>query len=528
MALKKCIALMLAVFMVLSMAACGGANPAPTTRPAASGNPDAIFPETLSIYGPLDSRILTAGGTDHNSCDSWKEIERVTGTKIEWTIPATGVDANQDLNLLITSGKLPDIIRFNWSAAPGGISQYYEDKVILRLTDLINDHMPNLNRLLTDRNIRRNLIYNEDDIFFIPEIRNEDEMNVFYGLMIRADWLEELGLSEPETIDELYDVLVAFRDNKNENGDAWAMSGIGFGPGGGWPIGNLLWAFGVTSKFYQVGGTVKYGVMEPEFAEGMAYIAKLYAEGLIDPDYSIQDRASLDGKWMNDLVGFEYGIQPTMRNRTMEGTGFICLGLNWLKKDMNSPGYCFDLNYISNMNIGNSAAITTACKEPEKAARWLDFIFSEQGAIITNYGIEGRGYTLSADGKPVATEEYINSFDAMYLYSFHTSSLFPSLRYWDTYKISLHPYGAQSIERWTKTADLSRMLPSLPFTTEEQQETNDQLADITTYVDEQISRLVTGQISVDSIPEIRDRLTQMGIQNCIDIYQRVYDRLKSN
>jgi len=47
-------------------------------------------------------------------------------------------------------------------------------------------------------------------------------------------------------------------------------------------------------------------------------------------------------------------------------------------------------------------------------------------------------------------------------------------------------------------------------------------------VDEQISRLVTGQISVDSIPEIRDRLTQMGIQNCIDIYQRVYDRLKSN
>ncbi|MDR1060609.1 MAG: extracellular solute-binding protein [Clostridiales bacterium] len=485
------------------------------------------YPETLRIYASLDERITKAGKKDYNDVAAYQELERRTGTKIVWTLPPAGADANQDLNLLITSGDLPDIIRFGWNAAPGGVDKYYQDGVILRLTELLGEHMPNIDRLLTERDIKKSLVYNADDIYFIPEIRKEGELNVFRGPVIRGDWLEQLGLPAPQTIDELRGALAAFRDSKPGGADTWGMSGISFLEGN-FPIGKLLWPFGIHYDFYQVDGKVKYGPMEPEFADGMAYIHELYDDGLIDPDYSVQDRTTLDGKFMNHQVGFEYGMQPTMMNNSMadSDSGFAATGMGWPKLDAGSPGYVFDAEYSSWMLIQNSAAITTACKEPEKAAHWLNFIFGDEGALITNYGVEGESYTMEG-GKPVFTEEFLNLGDEQYLYFIGSSSTFPTLRLWDTYSISLHERGADAIEKWTASADLSRLLPNIPLTAEEQQSVNDQLLDIKTYIGEQISWLVTGQAGAGDIPAIRAKLEDMGIQNCIDIYQAAYDRYLS-
>ena len=52
--------------------------------------------------------------------------------------------------------------------------------------------------------------------------------------------------------------------------------------------------------------------------------------------------------------------------------------------------------------------ITTACKNPELAAKWLDFQYSEQGQLLNWYGIEGETYTLDADGKPQFTDMVLN------------------------------------------------------------------------------------------------------------------------
>lgn len=56
----------------------------------------------------------------------------------------------------------------------------------------------------------------------------------------------------------------------------------------------------------------------------------------------------------------------------------------------------------------NPVYITTSCKNPELAARWLDFQYSKEGVLLNWYGIEGKTYTLDANGNPVFMEMITN------------------------------------------------------------------------------------------------------------------------
>ena len=68
--------------------------------------------------------------------------------------------------------------------------------------------MPNYARLLEERNCRKVLTYNEDDIYFISEIRKDSNMSVYMGPIMRGDWLDKLKLEAPNTLDELHTCLL--------------------------------------------------------------------------------------------------------------------------------------------------------------------------------------------------------------------------------------------------------------------------------------------------------------------------------
>lgn len=488
---------------------------------------DVGYPEELTIFAPLSEHLSKTGAKDNNACAVFPELEKITGTKVTWQHPAVGGDMATQFNLLVTSGNYPDLIQYNWPSASGGVDTYVSDGVIIRLTELIDNYMPNYARLLEERNCRKVLTYNEDDIYFISEIRKDSNMSVYMGPIMRGDWLDKLKLEAPNTLDELHTVLKAFKegDPNGDGSEVWAMSGITFT--GFFPVGSLLWPYGIHFGFYQVDGQIQYGPLQPEFADGMSYIHDLYAEGLLDPDYSIQDRNAVDGKFMNNQVGYEYGIQPSKMNNAMKDTGFRAEGIEHLRLSEDSPAYVFDTNYISYLNTGCSLAISTNCKEPEKAAHWLDYLFTDEGAMLTNYGVEGSAYTI-VDGKPKFTEEFLEKqSESFATYNFGVMSTFPSLRMWETYSETLNPISAKGIETWSKSADTSRTLPTLTFTTEEQQTITDKYTDIQTYITEQYDKLVNGNTPLSDIPTIQEKIKAMGIEDVIAAYQAALDRYNS-
>ncbi len=382
---KTLVSLLLVLVMVLGMFAGTGAVAE-----------DVGYPEEITIFTGLTEHLSKIGVTNYNETVFWQELEKRTGTHVEFEHLPAGADMMAQVNLMVASNDLPDIINgVNWKTVPDGANIWEEDGVIIDLTELIPVYMPNYYAAIMELPFSIAELSIGGKMYYISDIQHGVP---FEGPNIREDWLKAAGMETPTTVDELYDVLVYFRDNDmNGDGDAtneWPMSGLG-ATSIGWSPLNLMWAWGVHYSYQLVDGQVTHGMLLPEFAEAIGTVAKFYAEGLLDPDYSTQDRTALDGKYMNHLVGMEYGIQPTKMNNALnkeavEGQ-FKAGSVPNLKLTADSPSYVFDTMYISLLK-GASAAITGACEEPEKVLHWFDYIYSPEGSLLFNWGIEGESF----------------------------------------------------------------------------------------------------------------------------------------
>lgn len=518
--MRKLLVLCLAAVMLLSLA-----NVAAESE----------YPDELTIFCNLSEHVSKVGAQSLNDTFMFQEMERITGTKVTWIHPAVGSDVDAQINLMVASSDLPDlIVRSNWKTFGGSPTIWAEDGVIHDLTDLIPAYMPNYWSYLSEQEYAIRDLSVDGKMYFISEIQHGMP---FSGPVYRADWLEKLGLEYPETLDELYDVLVAFRDmdpNGNGQKDEWAMSGLDLKNSNFSPA-YLAHAFGITLNFMQIDGVVTHGALQPEFTDAMAYINKLYTEGLLDPDYATQDRNALDGKFMNDLVGFEWGIQPTKMNSALaDTTPFRAVGGPNFKVTPDGKPYVFHTMYISALTSSCDTAVTTACEEPGKALHWLDFLYGGEGSILANFGIENESFVY-VDGVPtadftggLAKHPNYSADDLRYLYRIVGTSTFPMRMAYESYAAGLHPNSREGVDRWSVTADSSRMLPNISLTVEETEQINDKLVDIDTFVSIQYDKLINGQVSLSEIPNIQKTLVDMGINDCIAIYQAALDRYMGN
>ena len=520
------IVLMLVLTMVLTCASTGAT--------AQSSKTPKEYPETVKIFTPLNEHLSKLGVVSYNETYFWQELEARTGTHTEFVHLPAGADIMTQVNLMVASRDLPDIIvGVDWKTVTGGAPLWEEDGVIIDLTDLIPEYMPNYYSAIQEVPYWEPTLSVDGKMYYISDIQHGV---IYQGPNIRGDWLEAAGLEVPSTIDELYDVLVYFKENDmNGNGDAndeWPMSGM-TPTAVGWSPYNLMWAWGVHYDFQLVDGKVTHGMLLPEFEEAVTFLHKIYSEGLLDPDYATQDRTALDGKYMNNLVGMEYGIQPSKMNNALNPdcneNGFKAIGLPNLKLTADSPAYVFDQVYIT-LFTGAKAAITGSCAEPEKVLTWIDYIFGDEGSLLFNYGLEHLSFEYDANGEPYI--DYTGGLaanpdvsDVSYLYSISGTSAFPIHMSSTRFKSTMHPYSAEAADNWAASYDISRLLPSLSLSAEQLEEINDDLVDIQTYVSVQMDKLVNGQVAIETIPEIQKKLVDMGINDIIAVYQSVYDEL---
>lgn len=206
------------------------ATPAPGT--AGEEKPDAVASivdnsklTKVTVFADIDPTVKETS-KDLNENEAFKELERRTGVHVDWIHPN---EVNQQFTLLIASGQYPDVIMYNWKAAPGGVVKYAQDGVILKLNDLIKNYAPDLTRILEKHpGAKKDLTDSNGDIYYLARFVLTPESNIFKGPLIRRDWLEKLNLKVPTNVNELYEVLKAFRDqdpNGNNKQDEWAMSG---------------------------------------------------------------------------------------------------------------------------------------------------------------------------------------------------------------------------------------------------------------------------------------------------------------
>lgn len=504
---KRIIAVALAGVSALSLASCGGNDNATGGK--------------LKYWVRLSGNIATSV-TNYAETPLGQELSKRTGIEIEYIHPAQGQE-KEALNLLLASGNLPDIIETDWlSRNPESM---LDKKTIINLNDVIANNAPNLKAYLDANPDVDTMIKTDNGNYYaFPFVRDGGKLLNVSGFMLRDDWMQELGLEYPETIDEWENVLTAFKEKK---GATTPYIGT---------MGEMNWfanAFDATPGFYVDNGTVKYGVMQEGFGEFLKTMNQWYNKGLIDKNFATVDTKYKNSCVLDEKAGAVFGSGGSGLGAwitSAKANGIDGFSLKAVRYPVKNKG---DLPKFTNREWRysqlNGAAITSNCKNVELAAKFLDYSYSEEGAMLNNFGIEGESYTM-VDGNPVYTEKITNNPDglpmsqvlSMYVRSSTEGPFIQDERYISQYYQLQEQRDALDV--WGQNVSQDWKMPMVTLTSEEQAEYSRIITDFQTFQTENVTAFIMGSRPISEFETFVQECKDRDIERAIEIYQAAYDR----
>ena len=416
--LLRSICLCLAVMVMLAtFAGCNSGSDQQTTTNSSSGDAGTtgIPSETLSSVGtfPISATPQTFsimmppyGNTDPATCWANGEYEKMTNVKIDWiTVPADGWKDKRAI--VFAGGDLPDVVAgmdtYNLSATDE--LQYASQGLILPLSDLIENNSIYLKQILQDQPMSRKLISQDDgEIYSLPFLSVCYHCNYSQKFFINKTWLDNLGLAMPTTTDEYYEVLKAFKEqDANGNGDPNDEIPL-ITCTNGWHVdldGFLMCAFTYSdpdTKLAVENGKIIFTPTSDGYKEGLAYLNKLYAEGLLSPESFTNDEPTNTKLNIANGETAAIGSYPYAYQNYSGDTDI------WKQYEILAPlagpdGLVTTPNYELTRNIirGNFA-ITKSAKNPDVIIHWLDWFYSEEGTMFRR-GREGIEWRKAEQGE---------------------------------------------------------------------------------------------------------------------------------
>lgn len=548
---KKVLSSLAASVLVIGICACGSGNVSTTasgqkeekesessttveenSSTAAGQGTETAGEVTYPIEGDVtltlamvDNSIVNANAKHLFETPLGKAWQEATGVTIE-VIQCASEEA---LNLLIAGGDLPDLIYFNPGIYSGGAAKAIKDGVIEPLNDYM-EFAPELQEVLDGNDVwRKSNMTADGSIIGAPFIRGEDYLCTSAGLIIRQDWLDDLNLEVPQTPDELYEVLKAF---KEEKGASMPLTCTNF-----WLYDIVVGQGIITSGFdlvkagwYQVDGEIYYGYVEEEYKDVLAYLNKLYDEGLLDPNYMSNDdntcKANISNGTSGVTVGPTGGYIGTILSAVEEGASLDVTGFGPLVSNEGDIPYS---GQYDNAVKGPTLVMTTQCENKEAAAKFMNYGYTEEGSMLLNFGIEGESYTM-VDGYPTYTDIIMNNPDgwtkqqalAQYTMSWNDGPMVQDRRYIEQYA-SL-PQQQAALTQWSNTTSAEYQVPPISVAEADKAEYDKLVMDINTYISEMFVKYVTGQASLDTFEtEYLGQLEKMGIDRVIELQQEALD-----
>ncbi|MDR1230656.1 MAG: extracellular solute-binding protein [Spirochaetaceae bacterium] len=236
----------------------------------------------------------------------YQELEKKTGIHIEWE-PVKDTDWKTRVNLMFASGDMPDVIL----TGEIDIEEYgVTQGLIVPLDDYIRDNMPNYYSRMFLNDVNKAMPASDGKMYWIGGLIAQN-VNHDGNHYINKAWLDKLGLEAPKTIDELTQVLIAFRDrdpNGNGKKDEIPFSAADL----------IHQTQGVYTHFANFGVPLQrfvYAAIQgddtlifPGYMEGfrpaLEWLAMCYKEGLLDMESITQDSNAWGTKMNADIVGY--------------------------------------------------------------------------------------------------------------------------------------------------------------------------------------------------------------------------------
>ena len=330
------------------------------------------YDETITLtYAKSEVVTDYPSGQDAQNNALYDMWEEVMGIHVENQITASSDNFNEKMNLAITTGDIPDFAVVDASTMQS-----------LMENELVMDMSGYYDAWATDK-LKENLGDTEDAIwsactsdgkaYGIPVINTVGDQ--LWELWIRKDWLDALGLEEPTTMEEFWDMCEAFTTQDpdgNGEADTYALymdkDLLGMDA--------LMAAYGAYTMddYYvkQEDGRYIAGCIDEKAAEPLSELAHLYEIGGIDPEFAVKDNTTAESLIAEGKVGVYVGhfFSPgTLKNcyENVEGSDWIAVPIPPAEE-----GGTYESGVVA--NVYGYMYCSSECQNPEAIIAMLNWV----------------------------------------------------------------------------------------------------------------------------------------------------------
>lgn len=392
--MKKLSLLCIFMVLVIALSACvvpgvtpGGTTTTPPAQTGDTGTPTQQ-PATPKKIGIL---AITFSGTPIAEDEAAVlALEELSGYDINLEFLLNSSYEDQ-LNTRMAAGNLPALV-----AITGKTASVISNARAGAFWD-ITDHYKSYPNLAKANEIVMNNISIDGRIYGIYRARPLGRNGISY----RRDWLKNVGLEEPKTMDDLYNVLKAFTTgdpDKNGQDDTYGMTWCKyFGP-----LDQIAVAFGAPNKWGLKDGKIIPYFDTKEFMDSIKYIKKLYDEGLINKDYAAMETSDWTKDFQNSKSGVHIDVTDQAWRFQKKFTDEMQMpeDIVWVmgmpegptgKKAMPTSGHA---GFVA---ISKDGAPKEA--DMKSALNFLDICNTKEGQNLLNWGVKDVHYDLNEKGE---------------------------------------------------------------------------------------------------------------------------------
>lgn len=382
---KKMIALLLAAATAFSAAACSGGGQ------TASGGAASGGASQSENSNPVPIKWLTTGDSAAEPIESGDriiaEINSRLGINLEVQIVPEG--NVEKVNVAMASGDYPDVVTgaYGTSATQGWI----DNGMVVELNQFF-DANPDM-KAWVENDYPWSAI--DGKYYGVPFITQYNAANVL--IIMRQDWLDNLGLSYPKTLDDMRNVLDAFTNQDPDGNGQNDTVGYTAEKGGS----AFDWVFFANGREYADYALDENGSVIPwfeydGFIPSMQYIKDLWDSGLVDKEFMLNDATKKEEKFYQGRVGAMPGTLYRHVSRQENSLRELFPDAS-IAYDLPPAGADGSFGLNKQGKGGMFTCITAACQNQAKAAEFINFMVSSEGNDLLRLGLEGIHYTMDGD-----------------------------------------------------------------------------------------------------------------------------------
>lgn len=520
--------------------------PTATQAPEGTETPvdDGKFPfpmdETMeiSIMSAIDTAVYNYVGEPETQLKFYKTLEEMFNLGFNLTFfPDTG--AETQVQIAINTGDLPDIVHNLPSYYANGLSGALEENIIIDIAEYWDalTYYPAL--FEEDTTLSYDLVTEDGQVGVFSKIYAEN-YGVLSGLAIRKDWLDALNLNVPATYDDWSEVLAAFQ---TEYDPLYSLR-VPFS--GVFPSDNFTSGFGTAAYYQAVGfnaspfyisggkdGTVFFGGGQDSTKEYLQLLNKWYELGYFSSDFMIETNDMTPEITTDNAGAFTTTAEnfSALKEKSVSSDTFELVAVSDPWKDSVGSDY---VNHNKSRVSPDVWSVTTNCKNPKEVCQLVDWLYSEEGSILVNYGVQGEGFEFNENGEPELTDFVLRNPDGISntvaLYIMGGNPVAPALFYLDKnwkYYNENQSAALGIFNRQSTSSDNYKFPANATMNQTEQEQYDSVMPDILTFISENFLKFITGEKSLDEWDSYVNTIIEMGIDKAVEAKQSALDRYTS-